>query len=306
MVIKPSRPPGRDLLAWLHERRLLIGDGAMGTALLSAGLPAGACPEIWNLDHAERVEEVLRSYVEAGAELLETNSFGANPARLAAHGVEHRCEEINRAAAVIARRVAGDRALVLGSIGPTGVRLHPSGALPLEEAFAGFTRQAEALASGGSDALIVETMIDLNEAVLAVKAAAATRLPVIACLTVLGDSPARAAKDLESAGACVIGANCGTGPATMIGMVRALRDATTLPIVAQPSAGIPVMRNGRLEYPEAPEMTASRASDLIDAGATIFGGCCGTTPEHVRAFATVVMEKRRRLGRDERIRTSDP
>lgn len=289
---------GRDLLAWLSERRALAGDGAMGSALQSAGLPPAGCPEIWNLDKPEAVEAILRSYVDAGAELVETNSFGANPSRLAAHGLEGRCEEINRTAAAMARRVAGDRALALGSIGPTGLLLRPLGPLDLEEALAGFRRQAEALAAGGADALIVETMTDLNEAVLAVKAAAVTGLPVIACLTyevtprgiftVFGDSPNRAAKDLEAAGACVIGTNCGTGPATMLEMVRALRAATRLPVLAEPNAGLPILEGEKWIYPETPAGMAAHVAAFVEAGASIVGGCCGTTGAHVRAMSAEV------------------
>ena len=296
---------GRDLLAWLRERRVLVGDGAMGTALQSEGLPPGGAPEIWNLDRPEVVERVMRSYLGAGAELLETNTFGGTPARLAAHGIEARCEAINRAGAEIGRRVAGDSALVIGSIGPTGLLLQPLGPLSAADALDGFRRQAEALAQGGADALIIETMTDLNEAVLAVRGAAGTGLPVIACMTyeitprgiftVFGASPDRASKELHAAGARVIGTNCGTGPETMLQMVRALRSATSLPILAQPNAGIPVLTGVDLVYPESPEEMASHIAAFVEAGASIIGGCCGTTPAHIRAMAAEVLRTRERL-----------
>lgn len=289
---------GRDLLERLSARRILAGDGAMGTALQSEGLPPGGSPEIWGLEHPRIVETILLSYVDAGAELLETNTFGGSPSRLELHGAASRCEEINRSAAATARNAAGDRALVLGSIGPTGLLLSPLGPLDADEALAGFRRQAAALAAGGADALIIETMTDLDEAALAVRAAAETRLPVIACMTyeitprgiftVFGAAPDRAAVKLIEAGASVVGTNCGTGPETMIPMVAALRAATTLPILAQPNAGIPVVEDGDLLYPATPEAMAGHVAAFVTAGASILGGCCGTTAEHVRAMAAEV------------------
>jgi 5-methyltetrahydrofolate--homocysteine methyltransferase len=270
----------------------------MGTALQSAGLAPGGSPDIWGFEHPGIVESILRSYVDAGAELLETNTFGGSPARLDLHGAASRSEEINRAAAATARSVAGDRVLVLGSIGPTGLLLSPLGPLDEAQALDGFRRQAAALASGGADALIVETMTDPGEAAIAVRAAAETRLPVIACMTyevtprgiftVFGATPERAAKALALAGASVVGTNCGTGPGTMMEMVRALRAATSLPILAQPNAGIPIVEDGVMRYPATPAGMASHVAAFVAAGASIIGGCCGTTAEHVRAMAAEV------------------
>jgi len=294
--------PERDLIAWLDRLGLLACDGAMGTALQDAGVPAGGCLELLNLERPETVRAVNQGHLEAGAELLQTNSFGGSPARLAAHGLEDRCAEINRAAASIARRVAGSRALAVGSIGPTGLLLEPLGPLSARQAVDGFRCQSAALAEGGCDALIVETMTDLDEAALAVEAAAATGLPVLASMTfevtprgiftMFGASPERAATELEAAGACALGANCGTGPASMIEMIRALRARTSLPLIAQPNAGIPALARGELQYPETPAGFASHVASLVEAGATIVGGCCGTTAEHVRAFAKEVRRLR--------------
>lgn len=294
----------RDLLAWLADRRLLAADGAMGTALQGSGLPPGGCPEIWNLERPETITAVLRDYLEAGAEILQTNSFGGSPARLAAHGFVERCAELNRAAAQIARSVAGSRALVAGSIGPTGLLLTPLGPLDPDDALDGFGRQSAALAEGGCDFLLVETMTDPHEAALAVKAAAATGLPVAACMTfeitprgiftIFGTSPERSTAELEGAGARILGTNCGTGPATMVEMIRALRAATSLPLLARPNAGIPVFTGGGVDYPETPGGMASHVASLVEAGASIVGGCCGTTTEQVRAIAAEIRRIRER------------
>jgi len=293
-----------DLLARLSRQRVLVGDGAMGTALLAAGLPPGGCPEIWNLERPGVVESILRGYADAGTDLLQTNTFGGNPARLAAYGLAGRCAEINRSAAEMGRRVAADRALVVGSIGPTGALLQPLGPLSPDEALDGFRLQAAALAEGGADALCVETMTDLAEAVLAVRSAAATGLPVIASMTfestsrgfftVMGDDVSRAARDLASAGACVIGTNCGTGSASMLEIVKALRRESSLPILVEPNAGLPVMSGGGIAYPESPEEMASFVGAFVEAGASIIGGCCGTTPDHVRVIAREIRKIRER------------
>jgi 5-methyltetrahydrofolate--homocysteine methyltransferase len=287
----------------LSRRGLLPGDGAMGTALQDAG--AGGCLELLNIERPDAVAAVHQAHIEAGAEIVQTNSFGASPPRLAAHGLERRCEEINRAAAAIARRVAGPGAVVAGSIGPTGLLLEPLGPLSLAQAREGFRRQAAALAGAGCDALLVETMTDLDEAALAVSEAAATGLTVMATMTfeitprgiftLFGATPQRAAIELESAGACMLGTNCAAGPGSLVDVVRALRAATTLPLIAQPNAGLPVPAGDRLEYPESPEGFASHVAALVEAGAAIVGGCCGTTASHVRA---VGREIRRLRGSD--------
>lgn len=292
----------RNLVSWLSRRRLLAGDGAMGTMLQAAGLPAGACPEVWNVERPEVVESILRSYRKAGAELLETNTFGGSPAKLGAYGLAERCAELNRAAAESARRAAGDDALVVGSIGPTGQLLEPLGPLAEAEAQDGFRKQAEALAEGGADVLCVETMTDLAEALLALRAARTTGLPVLVTMTyettprgyftIMGVDPVRAARELEAAGAAGVGTNCGTGPESMVDLVRQLRQATALPILVQPNAGLPELAGDTLRYPATPEAMAAFVVPLVEAGATIVGGCCGTTPDHVRAIAQVIRRLR--------------
>lgn len=292
----------RSLTAWLEERRLLVGDGGMGSLLMAAGLAPGACPELWNADKPAAVEEVIRAYRDAGAELVETNTFGGSPAKLADYDAADRCDELNRVGAEIARRAAGDQALVIGSIGPTGKLLEPFGPLKPDEAQQGFARQARALADGGADALCIETMTDLNEAKLAVAGALETGLPIIVTLTfdatprgpftIMGNSAVDAARELTEAGVAVVGTNCGTGPDTMIEFVAALRSATELPILVQPNAGLPELHGGELVYPEGPASMAGYVSKLVDAGASIVGGCCGTTPDHVRAVAEEVKRLR--------------
>lgn len=292
----------RDLRAWLTARGLLAGDGAMGTALLATGLVPGASPERLNIEKPRLVEAVHRAAVEAGAEILQTNSFGGSPARLAEHGLAGAVAPINRAAAALARAVAGDRALVAGSMGPTGWLLDPLGPLDPGEAEEGFAMQAAALAEGGCDFLAVETMSDLREAALAVKAAAATGLPVFASLafestpggtfTIFGVSPAEAAATLEAGGATGLGANCGPGPADTAAAIRELRAATTLPLCARPNAGRPVATAVGARYLETPETMAAHAGTLVEAGAAIVGGCCGTDAGHVRAMASALRRLR--------------
>ena len=294
--------PGRDLLEWIERLGLLVGDGAMGTQLQGRGLAPGECPEAWNLQRPGQVEAVHAGYLEAGAELLQTNSFGGSPRKLGVHGLTGKCREINRAAAEMARRVAGHRALVLGSIGPTGELLEPVGCLTEEEALSGFRRQAAALAEGGADALCVETMIDLREAVLATRAARATGLPVLVTLvfeaapggffTIMGDAAVGAAGEIRSQGAAVVGANCVTGTEAMAGIIRSLRAGCECPVMIQPNAGLPVVGEGGVVYPQGPQEMAAAIPTLVAAGARIVGGCCGTTPGHVRRIAAEVRRLR--------------
>lgn len=292
----------RDIRDWIEQRRVLVGDGGMGTMLQAAGLAPGESPERWNIERPDAIGAVNRAYLKAGAELLETNTFGGTPTRLETHGLADRCAEINRAAAETARAVAGDDALVLGSIGPTGALLRPLGPLSPDAAYDAFLRQADALAKGGADALCVETMTDITEACLAVKAAMTTKLPVLATMTfdetprgpftMMGVNPARAARELEEAGVVAIGTNCGTGPEPMVDVVRQLRASSELPILVQPNAGLPEYVDGELRYPLEPEGFAAFAATFVEAGANIIGGCCGTTPDHIRALAEAVAQLR--------------
>lgn len=261
----------------------------MGTMLQALGLPAGELPEKWNIAQPGKVEAVHRRYREAGAVVIETNTFGGSRYKL--RGVtEKERWEINRAGAELARAVAGSDALVAGSIGPTGELLAPWGPLSFTAAVEAFAEQAKALAAGGVDFLLVETMSDLQEARAAFFGARQTGLPVAVQLTfdksgrtVMGTPPAVAAVIFSSLGAAWVGMNCGTGPAEMVAWVNDMA-AWTRRISVYPNAGVPQWREGRQVYPLGPEEFASAAEQLVRAGASLVGGCCGTTPDHIGAL----------------------
>lgn len=271
----------------------VITDGAWGTQLQARGLESGACPEAWNTGHPDRVEEVAGLYVEAGSDIVLTNTFGGSRITLAGHGLADRAGELNRAGAQLSCRAAAGKAKVLGSIGPCGKLLMMGDVTP-EAVMEAFTEQAEALAEGGVDGIVVETMADLTEAALAVKAAQATGLPVVACMvfdagedrchTMMGVSPEQAAAGLASAGADVIGANCGQSIEAYAAIGARLRAATDLPIWLKPNAGAPEMVAGKTTYAATPEAFSAQAPPLVEAGANFVGGCCGTGPDFIRAL----------------------
>lgn len=284
----------------LRAGEVLIGDGAWGTMLMAAGLESGRCPESLNLDRPRLLEEIARKYVEAGAEIITTNTFGASPLKLALYGLQEKTEALNAAAVAAVRPAVGDRACVAGSIGPTGKLLKPYGDADPGEVLEGYRRQARALIDAGVDVINVETMTDLQEAKLAVGAAreAGGRVPIIACMTfdptprgfytIMGVDIAAAAAGLADAGADVVGSNCGNGIEIMIEIARAFRKHTRLPLIAQANAGLPETHEGRLVYKETPAFFAERARELVAAGVSIVGGCCGTTPEHIREIRKAV------------------
>jgi 5-methyltetrahydrofolate--homocysteine methyltransferase len=293
------------LLDLLRGGELLVGDGAWGTQLLERGLKPGGCPEEFNLEQPEILSEIADRYVEAGAEILTTNTFGGSGLRLRPFGLEDRTEQVNEAAVEAARHAAGDRARVSGSVGPTGSILKPYGDADESEVRETFERQILALTRAGVDLLCIETMTDLREAILAVKAAKAIApaVPVAATMTfeptrrgyftVMGVTVEQAAGGLGEAGADLVGSNCGIGIEAMIGVAREFKRHTPLPMVIQPNAGLPQNRGGRVVYPETPEFMADKARELIDLRVSVLGGCCGTTPEHVRAIRNVVDAWRR-------------
>ena len=278
---------------------VLLADGAMGTMLQSKGLPIGECPDGWNLTHPEKVQEVHRGYAEAGAESLITNTFGGTRTKLTQCGYPEKMWDLNYQGVRIAREVARENLYVVASIGPTGKFLEPLGDLSEEEAYKDFSEQAKALEAGGADVIQIETMTDLGEICVAIRAVKEnTHLPIIASMTfdkglqgyrtVMGVSIAQAAKTLIETGADVVGSNCGNGIDELIEIVAEMRQQTDYPILAKPNAGIPVLEKGKVVYTQGPDYFAKRVMKLVEAGATVVGGCCGTTPAHIRAMAKVL------------------
>jgi 5-methyltetrahydrofolate--homocysteine methyltransferase len=290
------------LLTALKNKKVFISDGAWGTFLHQKGLQPGECPELWNITHRSDVFAIAKSYIDAGADMILTNSFGGSPSKLEHYGLHDRAVELNTAAAEISREAAGGDHLVLGSIGPTGVMLM-MGQVTEEELFDGFYLQADALKKGGADVICVETMSALDEACLAIRAARDSTGLEVACTftfektingkfrTLMGVSPAEMVQAVKEAGASVLGTNCGNGFDQMIDIVREIRsiDPTT-PILVHANAGKPIFQDGKTVFPETPEMMAAKVEDLIKCGANIIGGCCGTTPAHIQRLVHAVRE----------------
>jgi 5-methyltetrahydrofolate--homocysteine methyltransferase len=270
----------------------VVLDGALGTQLQERGLPIGACPDLWNLQHPEKVEEVARAYVEVGSRVILTNTFGANRFTLARHGLAEKVAEINHAGVKIALKASLGKAMVFGSIGSSGVMLM-MGEVNTDDLKEAFAQQARAMAEAGADGIVIETMSDTVEAGLATSAAHETGLPVVACMTfgsgakqdrtIMGATPEQAAEHLTIAGADIIGSNCGQGISGMVEICRRLHAASNRPIWIKANAGLPQMIDGKTVYRQTPEEFASYVPNLIQAGASFIGGCCGTTPEFIQA-----------------------
>jgi homocysteine S-methyltransferase len=286
-------PTLRDLLA---DSRVHVVDGAMGTMLYGRGVFLNVCYDELNLRQPDLVREIHREYVRAGAEILETNTFGANPVKLASHGLADDTERINAAAAGLAREAAGNRAAVAGAIGPLGVRIEPFGELSVEEARYLYLRQVRGLLAGGVDGFVLETFSDVHELGAAL---AAVRelcdLPVIAQMTVGTDGKTHYGTDpevfgpaIEALGADVVGVNCSVGPHGVLEAIEKLARVVTVPLSAQPNAGLPREVGDRKIYMASPEYMASYARRIVEAGARLVGGCCGTTPDHIRAIVGFV------------------
>jgi methionine synthase I (cobalamin-dependent) len=283
----------------LQSRGPIVADGAMGTMLMSNGLEFGDPPELWNLEHPEIIRRVQRGYLDAGAQILLTNTFGGNRLRLELHGREDRVDQLNRTAAVLARfeaDAADHPAIVAGDLGPTGQIMESiGGTLTPEIARDVFAQQARALAAGGVDVLWVETMSDVAEAVAAIRGAkdAAPDKPVIATMsfdtrgrTMMGVTPEQAAAAMLEAGASAIGGNCGNGPEELVPVIEKMRAAyPDAVLVAKGNVGMPQLVGMTVEYPTTPETMAGFARQFRDAGANIIGACCGSTPPHLRAMA---------------------
>jgi len=277
-----------------------VSDGAWGTFLQKKGLSPGECPEEWNITRPDDVFDIAQSYIQAGADMIETNSFGGNWYKLKGYGLENQVFELNKAAAEISRKAAGPDRFVLGSVGPTG-KLLMMDEVTEDELYKAFKDQSLALEAGGADAIVIETMTDLEEARIAVKAAKENTACEVICTmtfdkilsgeyrTMMGISPEEMTETLVEAGASVIGANCGNGIADMIGIVREIRKVNaTIPILIHANAGMPHYCDGETSFPESPSDMAGRVKEIIEAGANIIGGCCGTTPDHIREVHHVV------------------
>jgi len=287
-----------DLLARLVDpERIVVFDGAMGTMLYAKGVFINQCYDELNVRSPELVRAVHDEYVRAGAEVLETNSFGANRAKLTQHGLQSQVGELNRRAAQIARAAAGERRLVAGAVGPLGLRIEPYGPTSRDEARAMFREQMAALAEGGADCFVIETFSDLDEMEQAIRAARDVdpAMPVIAQMTIgvdgltpYGVPPQEIARALDRFGADVIGLNCSVGPQTILDAIERMAPETRRKLSAQPNAGMPRDVDGRSMYMASPEYMATYARHLVQAGAKIVGGCCGTTPEHIRSMANGV------------------
>jgi 5-methyltetrahydrofolate--homocysteine methyltransferase len=283
------------LMSWLSDRGVLVADGATGTMLQKQGLPPGMAPERWNLEHPDAVTTLYRVYVEAGSDLILTNTFGGSSVRLRREGLAERVREMNRTAAELAVKAAGDVALVVGDIGPTGEMLAPLGLLAYEDAVAAFAEQAAALVEGGVDAILIETMSDLSEMQAAVEGVRqVTDLPLLGTMsfdtkgrTMMGVKPEQAVKALQSFGVDVIGANCGrTLTETLEAVVKMRQAAPDALLMAKPNAGLPHAEGQNLVYDVTPDVMAEYARRFVEeAGIKIFGGCCGSTPEHITAIA---------------------
>jgi homocysteine S-methyltransferase len=293
-------PTLRDLIT---DHQVHVLDGAMGTMLYSRGVFVNVCYDELTVKQPGLVQEVHELYVRAGAEILETNTFGANPVKLSGFGLEERTEELNRAAAELARRAARGRALVVGAVGPLGIRIEPWGPTARTEAVAHFARQASGLVEGGVDGFILETFSDLEEIHAALEAArsVAPHLPVLAQMTVGEDGATSYGTPVETIaarliewGADVVGLNCSVGPAPMLEAIERMAEVSTTPLSAQPNAGLPRAVGDRRIYLASPDYMAQYARRLSAAGVSFIGGCCGTTPEHIRRIRQCVAETRPR------------
>jgi len=289
----------KPIIERIKAGEILIADGAMGSLLMARAkdLIIGKCPEIINLSRPDILEEVATLYLEAGANIIQTNTFGGSPFKLSDYDLDKETEAINRAAVTTVKKIASGKAYVSASCGPSGKMLKPYGEIPPKEMSENFSRQIKVLIDAGADILCIETMTDIQEAILAVKAAKSIspEITVMATMTfnknprgfftIMGNTIETAAKELEAAGADIIGSNCGNGIENMIEIAKEYKQHTKLPLIIQANAGLPEIKNDMVIYPETPSFMAQKSKELIKIGVSIIGGCCGTTPDHIRAIA---------------------
>jgi 5-methyltetrahydrofolate--homocysteine methyltransferase len=293
------------ILKRIKQGEILIGDGAMGSLLMARAkdLIKGKCPEFINLSRTDILEEIARLYLEAGADIVQTNTFGGSPLKLSAYNLQDQTEEINRAAVQAVRKAVDGKAYVSASCGPCGKMLKPYGTVEPEEMYQSFLRQLKIIIEAGADIICVETMTDIKEALLAIKAAKniSPTIPLMATMTfdktprgfytMMGVNIEKAAGELEAAGADIIGSNCGNGIENMILVAKEFKKFTSLPLIIQANAGLPTVKDDVVAYPETPEFMAEKSKELAAAGVSIIGGCCGTTPEHIRAIGEAVRSR---------------
>lgn len=271
----------------------LLFDGAMGSMLMAKGMPSGMASEMMNIEKPDTVLEIHKAYLSAGADVITTNTFGGSPLKMQAAGIEHLTEEANQMAARIARQAVTAGQYVAGDIGPMGAMLQPFGLISQEEATENFARQAKILADSGVDLFIVETMFDINESLAAIRGIrSVSDLPIFATLTfekgpqgfatIMGNQVAESMRTLIGAGAAAVGANCSIGSDLMIELAAEIRKSVAVPVIIQSNAGLPERIDGRLVYPETPEIYATNIGKIKALGVEIIGGCCGTTPEYIR------------------------
>lgn len=272
----------------------------MGTMLFARGLPTGDCPETWNIEHPDVLEEIARLYHQAGADIVSTNTFGGSALKLKQYDLDNRTEDINAAAVRAVRSAIGDTGYLSVSCGPCGQMIAPLGEVSKDEVYESFLRQLRGATQLQVDLICIETMTDLTEAVLAVTAAkeAAPGTPVATTMTfdetpngfytMMGVSIIQAAKELTKAGADIIGSNCGNGVRNMVKIAHEFKTCSSTPVMIQSNAGLPVLVDDHLSYPESPEFMAEQCRELVDLGVSIIGGCCGTTPEHITAIKGMV------------------
>lgn len=289
------------LIKNLQQKKTLVSDGAWGTMLFSKGLKPGTCPEEWNISHPEIVATIPNDYLKAGVDIILTNSFGGSPLKLAQYGFDHQATELNLAAAKISKEAAKGKALVFGSVGPTGHFLTPLGTTTEREMIDNFKIQILALADGGADAILIETMSDINEAVCALTAGREVcDLPMIVSMTfekgkqgyktMMGVSVPAAVETLSEKNVDVFGTNCGNGIEQVIDIIKEMRGLCDKFLLARPNAGLPKLVNGTTVFDQTPEEMSKHIPALIDAGANIVGGCCGTSPEHISAIVKKVRQ----------------
>lgn len=283
----------------LIEKKVLISDGAWGTELVKKGFGTGECPELLNIDHPDVLHEIAESYVTAGSDIILTNTFGGNPYKLSKYGMEDRLVELNTAGLRISKEAAEGKALVFATIGPSGEFLAPLGLATMDEMTEAFSKQVRVFAEEGADGIVIESMTDLGEIICALRAVKNhSDFPVVCSMTfdkglkgyatIMGVKPEDAARALGDQGADAVGTNCGWGIGEMIDVARIMRPVTGLPLWVKPNAGIPELVKGETVYRHTPKFMAKYIPDLIDIGVSVIGGCCGSTPEHIRKMRETV------------------